>query len=280
MKKISVAFDGLKFCRESMNYGIELASRSKGLLNGIFLDDFLYHSYNVFNQPGTEGIDGDEIKRLKAEDEGLRTQSISIFDSACRTANINYAIHRDKSFAINELLRESIYSDLLVIGLNETLSHLHELPPTPFIRNLLAGVQCPVLVVPPESKLPEKVFLLYDGKPSSVFAIKMFSYLMPGMKGIPTEIVSVADSSDSAEFPNEALIKEFVECYYPDATYTLLSGVAKTEIPQYLEKASAADLVVLGAYNRTAVSRWFKPSMADTLMERFDFPLFIAHNKP
>lgn len=262
-----------------MNYGIELASRSKALLTGIFLDDFLYHTYNVFENSGGEGIDGNELKRLKAEDENTRIKSISIFYSACRKAKINYAIHRDKSFAINELLRETIYSDLLVIGLNETLSHLQEVPPTPFVRNLLAGMQCPVLVVPRESKLPEKIFLLYDGKPSSVFAIKMFSYLLPEVKDIPTEVISVADAEASAELPNDTLIREFVNCYYPQASYTVLSGTAKTAIPSYLKKASAADMVVLGAYNRTAVSRWFKPSMADILMEKFGFPLFIAHNK-
>lgn len=38
-------------------------------------------------------------------------------------------------------------------------------------------------------------------------------------------------------------------------------------------------LVVLGAYRRNELSRWFKTSMADTLMKELDTPLFIAHNK-
>jgi hypothetical protein len=33
------------------------------------------------------------------------------------------------------------------------------------------------------------------------------------------------------------------------------------------------------AYGRSAVSRWFRESMADLLMQTLPFPLFIAHNK-
>lgn len=185
MKKISIAFDGLKFCKASMDYGIELALHCKALLSGVFLDDFLYHSYNIFDEPGTEGVPGTEIKRLNAEDEEIRSRSIAEFDTACKKAKISYVIHRDRSFAIDDLLRESVYTDLLLIGSNETFSHLSEVPPTPFLRTLLAGVQCPVVIVPPKSKLPEKVILLYDGEPSSVFAIKMFNYLMPWEKVRP-----------------------------------------------------------------------------------------------
>jgi hypothetical protein len=37
--------------------------------------------------------------------------------------------------------------------------------------------------------------------------------------------------------------------------------------------------VVLGAYQRSEVSRWFKTSMADILMRELNVPMFIAHNK-
>jgi hypothetical protein len=39
------------------------------------------------------------------------------------------------------------------------------------------------------------------------------------------------------------------------------------------------ELVVLGAYRRSQISRWFKTSMADILMKELETPLFIAHNK-
>jgi len=52
MKKISAAFDGLKFSSATMAYAIEAAIKSKAVLSGVFLDDFLYHSYNLYDMVG------------------------------------------------------------------------------------------------------------------------------------------------------------------------------------------------------------------------------------
>ena len=47
----------------------------------------------------------------------------------------------------------------------------------------------------------------------------------------------------------------------------------------YLKSEKENILVVLGAYRRPMVSRWFRASMADVLMKELKVPLFIAHNK-
>jgi nucleotide-binding universal stress UspA family protein len=57
-----------------------------------------------------------------------------------------------------------------------------------------------------------------------------------------------------------------------------LKGDAATEILDQLKGTEENLLVVLGAYNRGRVSRWFRPSMADILMDELNKPLFIAHH--
>jgi hypothetical protein len=49
-------------------------------------------------------------------------------------------------------------------------------------------------------------------------------------------------------------------------------------IAAYLKEQKNLSLVLPGAYRRTKLSRWFKTSMADTLMKDLKLPLFIAHN--
>lgn len=279
MKKISVAFDGLKFSDVTLKYAIQLASPSKALLSGIFLDDFTYHSYKIFDMVGSQGVSKEKIKRLMNKDKETRLKSTTAFEQACSKANITYTTHHDKSIASQELLKESIYSDLILINVKETLSHFAEEPPTEFISTILAEAQCPVMILPAEYKKIEKVILLYDGKPSSVFAIKMFNYLMPWMQTVTTEILSVMDSDESMQLPDNELIKEFVKCHYPDAVYTILYGKPEEVIIKFLREINQNVLVVLGAYRRSTVSRWFKTSMADILMKEVSMPLFIAHNK-
>jgi len=218
------------------------------------------------------------MNRLNRKDRETRDQAASTFETTCKKAGLNYIIHRDKGFALQELLRESIYSDLLFIDTVETFTHLENSEPTRFLTDLLTDVQCPVVITPKEFQAIDRVILLYDGKPSSVFAIKMFNYLMPWLRDLPTEVLTVVEP-DELKLPEEALIKEFIKCHYPGAIYTVLHGNAKAEIVAYLKKSAPRALVVSGAYRRNTVSMWFKKSMADVLMQELEMSLFIAHNK-
>jgi len=278
MKKISAIFDGLKFEENTLAYAITLAESSKALLSGVFLESFLYNSYGLDDLIGSQGLSQVKMKHLLEKDKATRARSAGIFEQACKKANLNYTIHHDQSFSAKEVLKESIYSDLLLIDATETFSHLSDQPPTHFIRDLLASTQCPVLIIPKEYREIEKVVLLYDGKPAAVYAIKMFNYMMPWLRGKATEVVSVTTDEDAAELPDEALVKEFIACHYPAATYTLLNGDPEKELLNYLKNNNKNSLVVLGAYQRGDVSRWFRSSMADLLMREIDVPLFIAHH--
>lgn len=278
MKKISAVFDGLKFADSTLAYAIKLAESSKAVLSGVFLESFLYNSYRLDDLIGSHGLSPVKMKHLLEKDKATRIKSAGIFEQACKKANISYSIHHDSSFSVPAVLRESIYSDLLLVGAGETFSHVTGQTPTHFIRELLAGTQCPVLIIPREYREIEKVVLLYDGRPAAVHAIKMFNYMMPWLRGKTTEVVSVSDAEDAAELPDEALVREFIACHYPAASYTLLNGDPEEELITYLKNGSKNTLVVLGAYQRGGVSRWFKSSMADRLMKEIDAPLFIAHH--
>lgn len=281
MKKIIAAIDGLKFSDSAVHYAVNLARESNAHLVGVFLDDYTYHSYKIYELVSKSGgVDEEKHKRLERADERTREESVDHFIKACREAGLNYSIHHDKSIALHELLHESIYSDLLVIENKETLTHYEETVPTRFIRDLLSEVQCPILVVPPKYKPLDKLILLYDGQPSSVHAIRTFSYIFPELKYLETEVISVQESHNN-HVPDNRLMKEFMKRHFPQAHYTILKGYADTEIPEKLKAKGQEDnlLIVLGAYERSRVSRWFRESMADILMEQIDAPLFIAHSK-
>ena len=279
MKKIIAAFDGLKFSESSMAYAIQLAKQSSAHLVGIFLDDFTYHSYKIYDLIKEEGgIFESKRKRLEKKDAKTRAVAINNFETTCLKSGLEYTLHRDRGIAIKELLHESIYADLLIIDGNETLTHYSETIPTRFIRDLLINVQCPVLIVPKKFTPVNKLVLLYDGEPSSVHAIKMFSYTLPALKQNPVEVISVKPVKRSQYVPDKKLMKEFMNRHYPQAIYTIIKGIPETEIVKYLKLQKDIPVVVLGAYRRGMVSRWFRESMGDVLMKELKVPLFIAHN--
>ncbi|PWT77603.1 MAG: hypothetical protein C5B59_03795 [Bacteroidetes bacterium] len=280
MKKIIVAFDGLKYSKAAAEYAIDFAAQMEAHLVGVFLDDFSYHSYKIYELVHNErDIFEEKIEQFENKDKYSRDRAAEQFELACRDAAINHSIHHDKNIAIQEILHESIYADLIIVDGKETLTHYEEDKPTKFIRDLLINSECPIIVTPGTYKKIKKVVFLYDGGPSSVYAIKMFSYTLPQMKDLEVEVISVKEGMQTMHLSDGRLMKEFMKRHFPKAEYTILKGLADIEIIKHLRHKSPEELVVLGAYRRSTVSRWFKPSMADFLMQELRSPLFIAHNK-
>lgn len=279
MKKIIAAFDGLKYAAATRDYAINIAKETQTHLVGVFMDDPTYTSYKIYELVAEQGVSEEKLNKYKLKDEATRDAAAADFEKNCGQEGIAFSVHHDHNIAIQDLKHESIYADMIIINVKETLTHYNEKLPTRFIRDLLSDTQCPVLIVPQKYKPIQKIILLYDGEPSSVHAIKMFSYLMPNMMELETEVISVNPVYTTLHMPDNKLMKEYMKRHYPKAKYMVMKGLAETEIVNYLKLTTDHALVVLGAYRRGTISRWFRESMADVLMREVKLPLFIAHNK-
>lgn len=280
MKKFLAVFDGYKMSKSTLQYSIELAKLENAHLVGVFLDEFIYHSYSVYKVMTTEKDAENVLEKLDEKDNKLRDESVMQFQKECGKAGIQYSIHRDKNLALQELKEESMFADLVIINEYETFTRYKEKPPGRFIKDLLGDIQCPVLVVPGSYKEIDKILLLYDGAPSSLYAIKMFSYLLNHLKSLPVEVYTVKENyMATLRLPGNKRMREFIKWHFPKATITVEKGIAEEQIPGYLRNHKENELVIMGAYRRGEISRWFKTSMADILMRETEMPLFIAHNK-
>lgn len=278
MKKFLAVFDGYKMSKSTLDYAIQLTQAANAHLAGVFLDEFLYRTYKVSKVIKTYEDYEAIMKKLDEKDKVKRDEAVMQFQKACEKAKITFSIHRDKSIALQELKHESMFADLIIINEYETFTKYKEEPPTRFMKDLLGDVQCPVLVVPNAFKPVDKIVLLYDGGPSALYAVKMFSYLFGNFQDLPVEVYTVNDQMENLRLPDNKLMREFIKRHFPKATYSVAKGNAEELILGYLRNRKENELVVLGAYRRSELSRWFKTSMADTLMKELDTPLFIAHN--
>lgn len=279
MKKFLAVFDGYKMSKSTLEYAIQLTKAMDAHLVGIFLDDFLYRTYDLYKVSTNNENYETVMKKMDEKDKKKRDEATQQFKKACEKAAIHFSIHRDKSIAIQELKHESLFADLIIINEYETFTKHKEQPPTRFMKDLLSDVQYPVLVVPATYEPIDKIVLLYDGKPASLFALKMFSYLFGNLGGLPVEVYLVKEKKTTLQLPDNNLMTEFINRHFPKAQYRVEKGIAEEKIVAHLSNHQENALVVLGAYQRTELSRLFKTSMADVLMKQVDTPLFIAHNK-
>lgn len=281
MKKFLAVFDGYKMSESTLQYAIQLTKAANAHLVGVFLDEFIYQNYKLSEVVNTHKDFEKVIAELDKKDAKMRKDSANRFRQTCEKAGILFSIHKNVDIAIQELKNESIYADLIIINESETFSKSDEKAPTRFIKDLLGDVQCPVLVVPDKYKAIEKIVLLYDGAPAAVHALKMFNYVLGNPDDLPVKVFTVKEEKKKEAFylPDNTLLREFVKGHFPKAAFTVARGSAESEILSYLKSLPKNEMVVLGAYQRSEVSRWFKISMADILMKELSVPLFIAHNK-
>ena len=278
MKNFLAVFDGYKISDSTLAYAQQLAAKTNARLVGVFLDDFFYHSYDLAKTYTTAENPEAEIEKLNEKDRIKREEAVRFFQASCESAAVEFTIHRDSSIALQDLKLESMFADLIIINESERFAQVREQTPSRFIKDLLADVQCPVMVVPSTYRTINKIVLLYNGDPSSVYAVKMFTYLLDHFKHLPIEVLTVRPSKTELNLPNTGLMQEFIRSHFPGAVITVTQGNAEEEILTYLRTGNENQLVVLGAYRRSELSRWFKTSMADILMRELDTPLFIAHS--
>lgn len=280
MNKIIVAIDGLNYKPSVIEVAVSWAIHTNGYLVGIFLHDKTYRSYEIYdNEKGTL-LSAESIEKGAAHDDQLREDAIAKFKETCNLQKIKYTIRVDKNIVLRELVHESLYTDLLVINSGEHFNHFPTISrPSAFVKELLESVQCPVLLVPDKVQPINKAVLLYDGTQSSVIAIKRFceqaKRYNPALTAV--EVLSIKGTGASLHLKANKLIKEYLKRHYPKAKFTVRAGEPRKKIPAILKKEPSSTIVVLGAYQRGIVSRWFRPSMADILLSIVKLPLFIAH---
>ncbi len=279
MKNFLAIFDGYNMRQSTLRYAMQLAQDANAHLTGVFLNEFLYHTYNISEVVFHNQQYSKVIEALDTKDQATRHAAVQQFQSACSKAHIPFSIHRDKSIALQELQHESLFADLIIINEHETFSQSKEQSPTPFIKELLCNVYCPVLVVPDEYKTFDNIVLLYDGSPSSLYAIKMFSYLVDSAKQLPVEVLTIKEELIPVlRLPDNKLMREFMKRHFSGIQYTIVNGNTEELVVSRLKQQGENKIVVLGAYGRSAISRWFKNSLGDVLLKALNTPLFVAHN--
>lgn len=229
-KTFLAVFDGFNMSKSTLDHAIQMTQVANASLVGIFPDDAIYCNNNVTKVIRSNTNYDERMKELDAKDRKKRDEAAQQFQKVCSKAGIRYSIHRDKDIAINALKQESMFADLMVINESETLARHKQKSPTRFMKDLLSDVQCSVLVVPDQFKPVDKVVLLYDGGPSSLYAIKMFSYLFGASMGLPVEVITVKEHYvATSRVTNNKLMREFIKGHFPRKNYTKTRVVPKNK---------------------------------------------------
>jgi len=261
----------------AIDFACYLARLTRSRLTGVFLEDVLADRPDLavsiaYGVPlSAAPVTAEVQEQLSAVTE----ENIRLFREACVCREVVSRVHRDRGIPVGEIVSESRFADLIVVDPETSLKpRVGSLPP-PFISDMLAEAECPVILSPGSFDRIDEIVFAYNGTASSVYAIKHFTYLFPEYRETKVQVVNVRQG-DEESIEESFKMKEWLNEHYDHVEFHLLKGNSSDELFGHLLDRKNA-FVVMGAYGRGLLSRFFRPSHARLIMRTLNLPIFIAH---
>ncbi len=252
---------------------------NKHLFVGLIVKEISYRSTvtKLVGKTFNPGSSGSKLTGLTEEDR-QKADVISICKEKARENGIQCEIYNDFRLTTQEVIKQTTFADLLILSYQIFIDNVNSLPDSSLLYQLLKGSKCPVMILPDNIRRIDNIIFTYDGKESSVFAIRAFSNLFAGQsKNKPVSILTVMQSADEERIKNEKLLMDLVKQYFNDVGIQLLESRSISKEISNFALGVVNPIIVMGAYGRSHISNILLHSVARTLLTHFNFPLFIAH---
>ena len=178
MEKIIFVTNGHLLNTQSVDFACYLAQRTHSGLTGMFLEEDKLELVPPFES---------ELSYFKKTTERPANtdvimdvdQRMRYFLQECQTKSIRADVYHHVGNAVDDIVHESRFADLLVLDPQMIFNPLYKQVPPPEIKEALEKVESPIVVAPMLFEDVDNIVFCYDGSRSSVFAMKQFTYLFP-----------------------------------------------------------------------------------------------------
>jgi len=271
MKKILLLLNGLEDPLSNVNDLIEVAKQDKSSVHVLFLHRLYIPvdlQYPLTSElPLTETVQAEEREQLR--------ENIRLTGETLAASGIPYSLS-EEDLSLSDLLNQSAYSDMIFTDGRMDFSDLRFFPMSTSIKDILADAHCPVFLRGRESSQVKKIILAYDGSYSSIYAVKLFSYLFPYWRTLPGYLVNI-QSSGAKHHDVQDHIKKWLSLHFDHLQVDMIHGKAAEELPEFINRHDEGVITVMGAYGRNAISRLFRQSLAGIVLKKTGSALFITH---
>jgi nucleotide-binding universal stress UspA family protein len=267
MKKIILLFNGISAPWHITTFALHAARQSNAELHALFLrDERIDVTY-----PGD--LESTEINLLvgnkEIENEGLRERNIELFKAFCDDEKITAHFETDISF--EQLIDISASAEVMVADTHDNFQRYS-------LRDILAGVKCPVCLISVNATEIKKTILLFDGSEDAFYAITAYNSLFPKLSEEKSYLVTI-NAGEKVEEEDKKASMQNLGHKFPNLEKVSLSGNLEKKLIEFLDEHTENAMVVMGAYGRSAISRLFNPSLSNVILEQSRTSVFIAHDK-
>jgi len=271
MKRILLLLDGLHGPSEILTSVLSIVKTDNSFVHVILL----HRSYLLSKLSYPLTTDLPLVETQQEEDLRLLEDNLQLIQNTFSLSKVNYDVEQG-DIPLEAILQNSAFADLILADARIMFSDLLYFPMRITFKDLLADAHCPVLLLREDISQVERIMLAYDGSDSSIYAIKHFSYLFPIWRSLPAYLVTIHAREDK-ELDHRQYIKSWLPRHFDHIEVEIIQGRASEELPVSIRRYTDNMIVVMGSYGRSAVSRFFRQSLANAILEKTPASLFITH---
>ena len=285
MKSILIAIDESKSSKSALDVGVALARICGAKVKGLYVENSLrlleWQPIELMGaaigvtsgiphaRPTLEQVEVE--KQFIAEANNLKKS----FEEACKKFAVSHQF-LTKRGTIHEIIEEMARTvDMVVVGRRGKTYPENSKEPGPVTEDLLRVTTRPVLVVPENAKVNNKILIAYDGSQNSQRALSTgaaFAKLL----NFEVIVVSVANDIDASQKPLDEA-KEFLAPYELNAIYVTGFGASMPwiEIAKQI-KIFDPGLIVIGAFGENKLMELIFGSTTKEVLKEATCPVLLC----
>jgi len=278
MEKILIAIDSRNLEVDTVRFACHLAKITESKLTAVFLEDERSRRQMAFAAiAGPDALVERTVVELEWEESQvhhLRDKNIVRFKQFTAEEGVLSTVYLDRGVPVKDLITESLFADVLVLGAN-TFSDFADEPPTDFVKRIVHDSGCPVIIAPETFNDIDDILFCYEGGRSCLHAMKQFAYLFPGLTGQRVKVIDL--KPEEPEPIEQARVIAWLKTHFEEVEWIRL-GRLETEAFFSFLREKAGDLVVMGAYGKGLLASFFTEDTGLGIVRTTPVPLFIAHH--
>ena len=283
IKRILIALDPDVDTQVATIYGIELARTFNASITGLAVVD----SHQVAAEVSTGDVGSMYYAEELREFMNERTRKeagklLAAFEETVSTAGVKHGEIMEEGVPHERIIEDMKFHDLLVIGRDSHFYYNRADKKTGTLTQVIKEGVAPTLVAMKSYHEVKRAMIAFDGSSPAAKTLQMFVQLQPFGKELPLELVQVSTGHAEHGRDRAKLLLRLAEDYlhahgFKKLSKTILNGNNHGESLLHHQKQTSADIIVLGAHARSAISRMVFGSTTHYLLSHSTVPLFMCN---
>jgi nucleotide-binding universal stress UspA family protein len=278
MEKIILATDSQDLDPDIVRFACHIAKLTGSKLSAVFLEDRRTVRNMAFQAIAEPAVMAEQTA-LEAIFEqtqacSLRERNMLLFKQLTTGEGVRSSIYLDKGVPAKELIAETLFADLLILDAN-VFGDIAGDPPSGFVKGIVHDAGCPVLIAPENFQGIDSIVFCYDGGRSSLYAMKQFAHLFPGMGRQRAKVVDLRP--DGTTPLEQARIITWLKTHFAAVDWLAVRHPEAEALFSFLgEKGD--DIIVMGAYGNGLLSSFFIADEQLGITRTTRVPLFVSQH--